>query len=155
MKAQREYLWWKYQTDMFDFARNYSVHKLLENYNEYLLTVNCSISIMHNRGKYKRDNSSFDLERCVTKVFNHFFPPAKTVTNLQEIFHFERIECHKIMRHARTQWLYFADEDTLNYISHIRSYICSLKGTCPEMQWSNCHLFFPPTFKIRKILFLQ
>lgn len=90
---------------MFDFARNYSVHKLLENYNEYLLTVNCSISIMHNRGKYKRDNSSFDLERCVTKVFNHFFPPAKTVTNLQEIFHFERIECHKIMRHAPTQFM--------------------------------------------------
>lgn len=60
---------------MFDFARNYSMYKLPENYNEYLLTVNCSISILHNRGKHKRD-SSFDLEGCVIKIFNHFSPPA-------------------------------------------------------------------------------
>lgn len=86
--------------DIFDFPRNYSINKLPENYNEYLLTVNCSISISHSRGKYNRDNSSFDLEGCVTKVFNHFSPPDKKVKDLQEVFHFESTECHKIMRHA-------------------------------------------------------
>lgn len=137
---------------MFDFARNYSIYKLPENYNEYLLTVNCSFSIIHNRGKYKRDNSSFDLEGYVNKVFNHFSSPAETVTDLQEIFHFEKIECHKIMRHALTRWLYFADEDILNYNSHNRSYILSLKGTCPE---TNSHrLFFLSwLLKLRKFYF--
>lgn len=118
--------------DMFDFVRNYSIYKLLQNYNEYLLTVNCSISVLHNTVKYNRDNSSFNLEGCVTKVFNHFSSPAKTVSELQEIFHFVSIECQEIMRHAPTRWLYFAVEKILKYISRIRSYICSLKGTCPE-----------------------
>lgn len=146
----------QYQTDMFDFARNYSIYKFPENYNEYLLTVNCSISIKHNRGKYKRDNSSFDLEGCVNKVFNHFSLPAETVTNLQEILHFESIECHKIMRHAPSWWLYFANEDILNHNSHNRSYILSLKGTCQE---TNCQrviffFFFPPKLlKLGKFYF--
>lgn len=93
----------KYKTDLFNFVRNYSLCKLLENYNEYLLTVNCSFSVPRNTVKYNRRNSSFDLEGCVTKVFNHFSPPAKTVSELQEMFHFVSIECQERMRHAPTR----------------------------------------------------
>lgn len=85
------------------FVRNYSIYKLLENYNEYLLTVNCSISVLHNTVKYNRDKSSFDLEGCVTEVFNHSSPPAKTVSELEEILHFVSIECLEIMKHAPTR----------------------------------------------------
>lgn len=69
---------------MFDFARHYSIYKLPDKCNEYLLTVNSSISMILNRGKYKRDNSSFDLEVCVTKIFNHFSLPAETVTHFSQ-----------------------------------------------------------------------
>lgn len=135
-------LWSKYQTDVFDFVRNCSIYKLLENYNEYLLTVNCSISVLHYTVKYNRDNSSFDLEDCVTKVFNHFSPPAKTVSELQEVFRFVSIECQEIMRHAPGRWLYFAVERILKYIPRIRSYISSLKVLTQRLfwQWNNCIL---------------